>query len=115
MNEIKQLTQQIESLPTEIKNKTMDLLDIQVNIDVFQNQVATLNLAAMEKVLTDGLATNDKARTTAQRNILSKDPLYIEADNSLRAEQKKLRYEQAQLEYLQNQFRAYLAIAEMVG
>ena len=110
-----ELIQKLESLPEAIKAKSLDPLTIQEQIDTFQNDVYTLKTAAMEKVLTDGLATNDKARVTAQTSILAKDQLYIDADKSLREAQKKLRYEQAQLELLHNQFRAYLAIAGMMS
>jgi hypothetical protein len=111
----KELMQKLESLPAEIRTKSLELLDIQAQIDIFSDQVSTLKVSAMEKVLTDGLATNDKARVTAQTGILSKDQLYIDADKSLREQQKKLKYEQAQLELLHNQFRAYLAIAGMIS
>ena len=107
--------QKLEALPAEIKAKFLELLDIQAQIDKFQDDVTTLRTAAMEKVLTDGIATNDKARTTAQMSILAKDQLYIDADKSLKEAQKKLRQEQAQLELLHNQFRSYLAIAGMLA
>jgi len=110
-----ELIQKLEALPGEIKLKSLELLDIQAQIDIFQDQVSTLKVQAMEKVLTDGLATNDKARQTAQASILAKDQLFIDADLSLRVEQKKLRYEQVQLELLHNQFKAYLAIAGMLS
>jgi len=74
-----------------------------------------MKTAAMEKVLTDGIATNDKARVTAQMSILAKDQLYIDVDKSLRETQKKLRQEQAQLEFLHNQFKSYLIIARMLS
>lgn len=109
------LTVQLYHLPEDIKAKSLELLTIQEQIDQFQNDVYTLKTAAMEKVLTDGLATNDKARITAQTSILAKDQLYIDADKSLREAQKKLRQEQAQLEYLHNTFSAYKAIAGMMA
>lgn len=110
-----ELTQKLESLPEAIKAKSIELLTIQEQIDTHQNDVAVLKLSAMEKVLTDGLATNDKARITAQTSILAKDLLYIDTDKALREVQKKIRYEHAQLEFLHNQFRSYLAIAGMMS
>ena len=106
-----ELVQKLEELPEKIKIKSLELLDIQANIDIYQEQVSRLKVEAMEKVLTDGLATNAEGRNTAQKKMLEKDQLYIDADKSLREQQKKLRYEQAQLELLHNQFRAYIAIA----
>jgi hypothetical protein len=110
-----ELVQKLESLPESIRTKSLELLAIQEQIDTFQNDVYTLKTTAMEKVLTDGLATNDKARVTAQTSLLSKDQLYIDAEKSLREQQKKLRQEQAQLEYLHGIFSAYKAIANMMS
>ena len=110
-----ELIQKLEALPGEIKAKSLEIINIQAQIDKFQDDVTTLKTAAMEKVLTDGIATNDKARVTAQMSILAKDQLYIDMDKSLKEEQKKLMQEQAQLELLHNQFRSYLAIAGMLA
>ena len=52
-----ELIQKLESLPEAIKAKSLELLTIQEQIDTFQNDVYTLKTAAMEKILTDGLAT----------------------------------------------------------
>jgi len=108
-----ELIQELEELPEYIKNKSMEIMNKQIAIDNVQERITSIKVTVMERVLTDGGATNDKARNTAQAKILEGDKLYQEINKTLQANQIDIRYEQAQLEYLHNQLKVYLAIAGM--
>jgi hypothetical protein len=110
-----ELIQKLEELPGTIRNKTLEILEIQNGINKCELSITASKTQAMEIVLTKGDATNATARTTAQMLILEKDLLYVETSKTLQAMQISLRYEQAQLELLHNQFRAYIAIANMMA
>ena len=107
------LIQKLESLPTEIKIQTLNIMDRQAEVDILREKINSIKVSAMEKVLTDGGATNDKARATAQAKILENDSFYQDQSKTLRLNEMDVRIAQAQLELLHNQFRAYIAIASI--
>jgi len=109
---------QLIELPEVIRMQSLKLAellekteDIKQSLERIENDALELVLCATE----EGRAkfTNDKARKVAQEQILKENKLYCDSLDDLKLNAALQRKEQIELNYLQDKFKAYIAIAGM--
>lgn len=114
------IRKQLFELPEQIKIQSLRVAELTNHTEALRlslvnskNQVLELVLSATE----DGKSkfSNDKARNLAVEQLLREDKLYLDSIDELSRKEYELRKEEIELEHLQNQFRAYLAVAGMQG
>lgn len=111
-------------LPESIKLQSSTVADLTADIEKLRLSIAMSKNQSWELVLcatvtdmgkTKEKYTNEKARNLAVEQLLREDKLYLENCDALGRTECELRAEQIQFDYLHNQFKAYLAIAQMPG
>jgi len=111
---------QLFDLPGRIKDQSLTVAALVHQTEALRLSYANSKNQALELVLCateDGKAkySNDKARNLAVQQLLRDDKLYLNNIDELSWKECELRNEEIELEHLQNQFRAYLAVAGMQG
>jgi len=111
---------QLFDLPGRIKDQSLTVAALVNSTEALRLSYANSKNHALELVLCateDGKAkySNDKARNLAVQQLLRDDKLYLNNIDELSRKECELRKEEIELEHLQNQFRAYLAVAGMQG
>ena len=111
---------QLFDLPGRIKDQSLTVAALVNHTEALRLSYANSKNMALELVLSateDGKAkySNDKARNLAVQQLLRDDKLYIDNTDELSRKECELREEEIELEHLQNQFRAYLAVAGLKG
>lgn len=111
---------QLLELPGEIKTRSLMVGDLTANIEQLRLSIANIKSQALELVLSATYAgkpkySNDKARNLAVEQLLREDKLYLDNIDEISRKECELRKEQIQLDFLHNQFRSYLAVAQMQG
>jgi len=111
---------QLFDLPGRIKEQSLAVAALVNSTEALRLSYANSKNQALELVLCateDGKAkySNDKARNLAVQQLLRDDKLYLDNIDELSRKECELRKEEIELEHLQNQFRAYLAVAGIQG
>ena len=114
------IRQQLFDLPGRIKEQSLTVAALVNRTEALRLSYASAKNYALELVLStteDGKAkySNDKARNLAVQQLLRDDKLYLDNIDELSRKECELREEEIELEHLQNQFRAYLAVAGLKG
>jgi len=114
------IRQQLFDLPGRIKEQSLTVAALVNSTEALRLSYANSKNQALELVLCateDGKAkySNDKARNLAVQQLLRDDKLYLDNIDELSRKECELREEEIELEHLQNQFRAYLAVAGLKG
>lgn len=114
MNIIK-IEQTLIQMPEHIRKQAIAVMDTATEVEKLRVKIAERKLVAQVVVAYNPEYTNDKARTAAQAELLASDNEHRDLVKGLEEKETKQKHEQIELDCLNNTFRAYLAIAGMMG
>jgi len=104
------IEERLLNLPVEIKELKFEILEASLTADKLELEVKNKEMAALDTVISENRASNDKGRKSEINKILSADQEYTAYVDDLRVHRESLRREQINLSYLEDCLRSYHSI-----
>jgi len=104
------IEERLLNLPVEIKELKFEILEASLTADKLDLDVKNKEMNALDIVISENRASNDKGRIIEKNKILSADEEYTAYVDDLRNHRESIRREQINLSYLEECLRSYHSI-----